>query len=478
MSGTWTERILLLGTGLLSGTTYLFGGNTDGTFVFSAGAWTQLDATFNAVACIQYNNLIYFLNEPGGAGINRTLATWDGTTFTILNPANLNTMMLIGANQYYGGSALAIYKDRLWIVQGKDANQEIASRLIFSDAGNPSTYAAATQFIDVNKGDGQKLIDLQVYADNLMLFKEHSTYAFQFTSSPADGELIKTNNVIGASFKHCMVPYENSIFVFHTGKVYEMNGNYDYLRLNSKVPFEYDSSSPATRAEDVSLSLFGDRLVVRYFNRTYVYGLRTRTWSRWVSQSLNLHNFGRLVGIPSNVSTNQLDLYYAGSSVRSNENVYILKDGYNSSDRESDGTNYDIQCTITTKIYDFANSHSFKRMTWWGADVETGQIASGYANPVIYSFVTTWGNLFNNNKLPSELSTWDAPVSTAVVPTVTGTPGTLNRVFLKFNKGLRYRQISFTLTLETIGTTADGPARIFTFTMFTKPKETVSQQIS
>lgn len=473
MSATWTERIRMLGTGIIGGVTSLFGGNADGTYRFSGGVWTQLSSTFNAVACIQYNNIIYFLNEAGGAGISRTLAQWDGTTFTILNPANLNTML-----PGFGGGSLAIYKERLFIVPGKDATAN-GSRLVFSDAGAPQTYTTTTQFIDIRPGDGQNLVDLLVYTDNIVLFKEDSTHILSYTSSPNDAEVFPVNNLYGATRRNCVVTYENAIYMYHRGKIYVMGSNYDVQRVNIRVPFVYDATTPSARAEEAFICLFGDRLIVKYYNKTYVLGLRTNSWSEWASSSTDLHNFGPLVGIPSNVVSAQADEYYAGSAILSNEKVYLIKDGFNSTDREkADGVNYTISSSVVTKNYDLASSHTYKKLNWWGTDVVSANGIVGTATPLAYGFSTTWGALYNASVKWYDAATWASALTSNLVVTTTASPGSMSRIFVKFQKGLRYRQINFKVELESSGLTSDSPCKLFSITEFTGTKETVSKVIS
>lgn len=472
MSATWTERIVLLGVAVFSSGNYIIGSNTNGTFYFNSGAWTLINAAFKSSSMVQYNDLVYLLSEPNATN---SLAQWSPSGgYTLLNPANLTTMM--GADR--GGGALTIFKERLFIVPGKikTANQ---STLIFSDAGAPQTYTTTTQFVNIHPGDGQRLIDLVVSDDNLVLLKEDSSYVMSYTSRPSDAEILNINTTIGATTKRNVVSYENSIFVYHEGWVYEMV-NYDFQRINTKVPFVYDATAPSPRAEEVFLCLFGDRLIVRYYNRIYVYGLRTKTWSRWESSNSELHNFGPLVALPSNVTQAVNDEFYAGSSILANERVYVIKNGFSSTDEENiASTPVTINSSIQTKNFDLANSFQYKKMNWWGADVVTNTPVIGTANPIVFGFTTTWGLLFNQSKTWDSLSMWSAPLTSASVSTSVSAVGSGTfRRFLKFPKALRYRQINFQLAFTNSGATTDGPVKLFSLTVFTSTKEVVSQAVN
>ncbi len=184
MSATWTERIVLLGVGIFAGTNYLIGSNANGIFYFSGGSWTAITLVYvNATSMVQYNGFIYFLLKPNAFD---HLVKWNPTAgFSAVVNGNLVTMM--GADR--GGGNLTIFKERLFIVPGVDKVNNQA-RLIFSDAGAPEAYATTTQFVDIHPGDGQKLVDLLVHDDNLMLFKEDSTFVMSYTSSPSNAVIL------------------------------------------------------------------------------------------------------------------------------------------------------------------------------------------------------------------------------------------------------------------------------------------------
>lgn len=298
---TGTERLLLLGVITLAGIEYVIGSNDGGVFYRVAGDWQLITNTFEAAAMVQYDGKAWLVpkigeSNPGGS--------WDGTTFTA------------DADIPQGGAA-AVYKERMFIVPGFLATSN-DSRIRFSDAATFGSWPA-NNFIDISRGDGQKLVDLQVFKSNLLLFKDHSTYFLAYDGTPFDAIIENINTTIGPSEPYCVVPYENSIFVYQEGRVYELL-NFDYQQINIKVPFFFDGSAPSQRSEDAFLSTIGDRLIARHFNRIYVYGLRTKAWTRWESTDSELHNFGRLVG--TKLQTN--DEYYAGSSVLADKRIYRI----------------------------------------------------------------------------------------------------------------------------------------------------------
>ncbi|MGH7791593.1 MAG: hypothetical protein ACREOB_04685, partial [Thermodesulfobacteriota bacterium] len=361
-----TDRLLIIGSAVFSGTSYLFGSNVSGTFRSTNGTtWTLLQTTTECKTAVQYRGKVWFPATPGSTsgGFN-----WDpvgGVTAVAAIPR---------------GSAAVIHKERMYLVPGPTATTN-ASRLRFSDAADLTTWGASN-FIDVSPDDGTTLNDVIVYADNLMLFKNDSIFVLAYDLQPAEAILREINSVIGVRLPHCVTQFENVVYIIHRDKVYEIV-NYDFNILNAKVPFVYDATVDpgGARTEEESVSLFGERLVVRYYNKTYVFGIRTRTWSEWkktVAGFPTWHNLGPLVRLPSALQTTSQDEYYASYTFNTVVGkLYKIVDGLTASGDEGDVSTDTITCTITTKDFDMADPVHFKKLFWWGADVVTGNAITG-----------------------------------------------------------------------------------------------------
>lgn len=468
----FTERIYLIGTATIGGVVYIFGSNKDGVFYWSSGTWTLVTNTVACSCALQYNDVVYLLPWPNNLVF--ALGKWTPSGgYADVSPANLKTMMG-GTN--YGGSKLLIYNNRLFIIPGfSKVNGE--SRLIFSDPGNPEAYTASTQFVDVNPGDGQRLMEAIVQDDNLLLFKGDSTYVFTFTSNPADAELIRINDIIGAGWIQCVVPYENAIYVFHRGKVYEVI-NYNFQCISTKVPFETDFTEPTgmTRFESVFMSRIGDRLIVRWFNRLYVYGLRTKAWSRWVSDSESLENFGPIVHY---LSASE-DYYLAGSNLDKDFHLFRIFDGYTGTITESlDSTPVTITCTLETKWFDLQDPYHFKRLNWWGVDAMTKADLHGAVSTVVALFAPSWGDVMADGTLWSGMGTWGRMDSTTLTEdTIPVTSSNILRSFFRFKKSVRFRKAGFTISTSTDGSTVTGPVRVFGVTLVGSSKQVAPNAIN
>jgi hypothetical protein len=295
----WAERIVCIGEGIFSGVHYLIGSNISGVYYYLNNAWTLITSAFQASVAVQYADKVYLIPKPNsGSG-----GKWD--------PAGgFVTVAAIPK-----GQAAVVHKERLFICPGVDSINN-TSRLVFSDPGNLDVWPGIN-FIDIGQGDGTKLIDLTIFQDNLLLFKDQSTYVLSYDIRPTDATVRKISNTIGVSKQFCVVNYENQVYVFHGGWVYEIL-NLDFNRLNSKVPFVRDETIPsAFSSENIFISIVEDRLYCRYYRKVYVYGLRTRTWSEWESNSESLQFFGPVFTIRPPTGNE----YYAGSAISSKRSV-------------------------------------------------------------------------------------------------------------------------------------------------------------
>lgn len=308
----WGERIICIGTGVFGTDYYIIGSNISGVYYYLNNTWSLITNTFQASVAVQYADKVYLVPRPGSGNGGK----WDpvgGFTAVAAIPK---------------GQAAVIHKERLFVCPGTDSTTN-TSRLSFSDPGNLDVWGASN-FIDVGQGDGTKLIDLTVFQGNLLLFKNQSTYALSYDVRPTDAVVDRVSNTIGVSKQYCVVNYENQIYVLHGGWVYEIL-NYDFNRLNTKVPFVRDETAPSPfSSENLFLSILEDRLICRFYKKVYVYGMRTRTWSEWSSNSVSLQYFGPITTIRPPTG-NQ---YYSGSCLTSSRGIFKFINVLTASDKE------------------------------------------------------------------------------------------------------------------------------------------------
>jgi hypothetical protein len=309
---TFTERIVWLCEAIFGTDHYVIGSNANGVFSFINGVVALITNTFEAGAAVQYADKIYLVPKPGSGNGGK----WDPVGG------------FVAVASIPKGQSAVIHKERLYITPGIESTTN-TSRLKFSDPGNFESWPASN-FIDVGQGDGTRLIDLTVMQDNLLLFKQNTAFLLAYDVRPDDAVLREISSTIGVNGQFNLVNYENQVYIFSQGWVYELI-NYDFNRINTKVPFIRDDTVPAAFAdESVFLSLLEDRIVCRYYRNVYVYSLRTRSWSEWESAEDSLHYFGPIVTIRP-TSGNE---YYAGSCISTNTTVIKLSDKANALDSE------------------------------------------------------------------------------------------------------------------------------------------------
>lgn len=470
--GGTNPRLFIFGSVVFSGTLYLFGTQSGKTYVSSNGGstWTELN--------------------PGGLSREcRCMEVYSNTVWMPATSASANG----GISWTVGGGAVAqaampraekciVHKNRLYTCPGENATSN-SSRLSFSQSADFTTWPG-TNFIDVQPGDGDTLNNLVVYQDSLLLFKGESTHVLAYDLDPVDAILREINPVVGSTGSLGVVQYENTVYSMHRNKVYEIT-NYNFDLLNLKIPLVFDNALPTnttTRFEPQHLSTLGERLIVRYYNRTYSFQLRTRTWGEWRktdnSSNIEWHIFGPLVRT-RDLSGSGLDSYFSSYSFDVSSGGYkIIKiiDGRSGSATEGLGSNT-FYCIATTKNYDIADPVRYKRLFWWGADVLTGQDVTGSITPITLISSVTWDSLTTQKW--SDLITWGSPTLGALAfsETITGDNIANTNKLIKFGKSLRFRKANFSIQLQTNGATTQ-PTKIFQFTAVVVIRQLVSARAS
>lgn len=442
----------LLGYYITAAHTRLIGSNSLGIWAYEAGSWSIIAGTSTVVAAamVQYDDKAHIVADITSAGAGGFID--DTLTYTVVSA-------------YKKGGAAVVHKERIFIVPGPNQTGTNSTLLQGSAPADFTTYPIS---IFINKGDGQKLIDIIVYNDNLLLFKEDSTYVLAYDSDPTSAITRKVNSTIGVATTNCVVAYENQLYVLHRNNVYEVV-NYDFAKINSKIPFFYDSTQPGPWLTPVFLTLLGDRLIVKYFARIYVFGLKAKVWTRW---DLVARYIGPAVAVPIRTTGQAIPTYIMATAVSTFNLVHGFDDIIASTHSEA------IACLIKTKNYDYGVPHRYKRIMWWGADVSTKSDVIGTIQPVIVSFSVTWDQLAAYTWDQIATNTWDQPLNLPVVVQTTVGAQSALRKFAKFMKSLRFRQINFQVEFTYDGTNITGPARFFTITSIIGTRQNVSKSLT
>lgn len=471
--GAQNERLLIFGSVVFGGILYLFASRASNTYVSSnaGSSWTLLNPGGTARECKTmevYNNTVWLPSTQASAGGGMSWTPGGGPVAVAAMPR---------------AEKCTVHKNRLYLCPGSSATVN-ESRLYFSQSADFTTWPGAN-FIDIQPGDGDTLNNIIVYQDNLLLFKGESTHVLAYDLDPVDAILREINSVVGTTNTFGVVQYENTVYCMHRNKVYEIV-NYNFGLVNLKVPPVFDNALPTgttARYEGQHLSLLGERLVVRFYNRTYVLQLRTKTWSEWSktddTSTIEWHIFGPLVRA-RDLSGSGLDSYYTGYSFDVSSGGYkVIKivDGRTSGADEGIASAHKFYCIATTKDYDMSDPVRYKRLFWWGADLLTGQTILGSITPITLVSAMTWGAL--TTEIWSVLETWDSPISGSIAyqETITGDNISNTNKSIKFGKSLRFRKANFSVRLETDGSPSQ-PTKIFQLVAIVGIKQLVSARAS
>jgi hypothetical protein len=431
-------------------------GGTTSTLAYrlDTNTWSTITATFAATAMVQYQNKAWLVADPLEADPG---GNWDPSAgFTAVAAMKK-------------GTAACIYKERMFIGEGGSGAN--SSRLSFSAPATLTTWNAS-DFVDVKAGDGQSIIDIYVYADTIIIFKNNSCYIYSYDSKPAAGQVRVISSTIGITAKDCIVEDENTLYIFYGKSVYSIV-NWNYQKLNIKVPLEYTNTRPTDLLISVNMSKVGDRMILRYYDKYYVWGLKTRIWSMWSFAT----PLSRFFPLPTVVASNLSNEYRAmgewkkGSAA--DTAMYSFIEGYDAVRTET------IPWAVTTKSYDFESPYTFKRLFWWGVDVIAQTTLTGEVFPISYGRKITWGEAKLRTWGAAKAFTWGrgADISN-VVTTVVPVAGSADRTFVKMLQAIRFRQVNFRLSGSVNGKSSTSPVRIFGITAIADTKQKVVQQIT
>lgn len=143
-----------------------------------------------------------------------------------------------------------------------------------------------------------------------------------------------------------------------------------------------------------------------------------------------------------------------------------------------------IDCFAKTKSYDYKAPANYKKMSWWGADVKTSRKVTATLRPVAIKAPPTHAMLAAYTHAQLAQGTFGNPLSFLVVSISVADgadPGNAltenGRVFLKFKKAIRFKQVIFDLAFSSFGTKGTA-VKLHTLTTFVLPKEKVVDKVN
>lgn len=361
------------------GAKYLIATNrTSATYYFTGNAWVLITDKFAATAIAQYRSKLWLVAPTGSTNPGGSWSPSGG--------------FVADSNMPKGGCAVA-YKDRIFIGSGENATSN-GARMYLSDLN--AVWPSTPNAFNVGSGDGQTIVDMALYSDSIVIFKQSSTYRYAYSSDPALGQVVPISYNIGALSRGCYAAYQNQLYVLFDNKVYEFS-SFNYNELNLKVPLKALNPS-ASLTENASISVWSDRVIVQYYDQTYAYSLKTNSWSVWEANAVTF--MGRFWPIPGQQTSRPIAYTYSTSRTGF-LGLYQIIDEVGSA-KET------MQCKFVSKNYDYLDSAKFKRLITWGVDAISKVKIKGTVTPVTYGGQVTWDQLKQGSNAPTP---WSAPPS-------------------------------------------------------------------
>jgi hypothetical protein len=454
-----TGNVNFLGNFFTSaGVSYLIASDgLSSTYYFNGTAWVLITNTMAAAGFAQFDSKAWLTAPVGSTNPGGYWEPVGGFTADANMPK---------------GECIVAYKERLFIAEGRNSSNQGTRLYVSFTPADPAIWVSSPDFVEVGFGDGQNIVQLAVYFNTIIIFRTESIFAYQYVNDPGASAPSLIVPKVGLNSKDSLVQFENYIYFMYDNKAYEFV-NSRANQINVKVPFF--STTTAGIYLPYSVSEFNQRIVFTYFDQMFVYNLRTRSWTTWKSQT-----YGSLAQLftRSNTQDKNIVLGHKNTIVPAGGSrvapLLQITDEY-ASVTES------MECLIQTKNFNYQASSIFKRLFWWGLDATFKGTVEGTAVPITQSFTVAWQTLFDNETWNSMLQfTWGSPQdgSPPITTTVTESAVTFRRIFVKFLKSLRFRQIFYRVKFTTNGSASEAPVRLFSLTTYVNPKQTVTREIS
>jgi len=421
----------------------------------SSGIAEAITATVPIVCCIQYNNKLWLIPQPGSAS--------NGGFFDATSP----TITYTAVAAIPQGECVVLYKERLFVGSGINSTTNTA-RVRFCAIGDPLTWSGSDNF-DVSPGDGQKLVDMVAVGNDILILKEHSTYRFTYSKLPSAADLSIVDGVIGVPAINCAVVYNsNVVYVLHDNAVYELV-NSVYKRISAAISMTQVLDATLNSYDTYGLTLFRDRLFVRYFTNLYVYALRVQRWSKWVTA----RKFSKITVIAT--AGLGLDTAYMHSATTADPNkIFLFRDDRVTGVGSTETYNWSVQTKITH--FDIPSqfkviSHGHVEMATSGTLTTTIRIPNSQNNP-------TW-DYEAAHFVWSDPGNWDDYDLTAYTAVVAPAAGEYNVKDIKsIKQKFRFRTVYIVLSGDAVASTngADSSVKIIGVVVFLREAQLTAKE--
>lgn len=424
------KEMHILGQFVGSGDTlYILASDGDSaTYVMQGamGLWTLVTDTFAAAGMAQFNGQAHLVSptyaaNPGG--------TWTPTGGFVADPAMPRGTTILG------------WKGRLWVAGDTDHPSRVTNSNVFNQ---PSLWVLdANNYIEFGAGDGQKVVSIVLYYGVLLVFRDHSVFSFSFQADPAAGVVSTVLGAVGLDSADAIVVYENYLYFLYNSALYQFVNN-RAQQINVKVPFVQGTPGVGrVWGTRVAVDIFDQRVVCQFYGNTYVYSLRTQTWTQWSSTQWGA--LGHIQELRGSYADGPLAILHRADTDPASTSTETLwmHSGLDSAWRES------MPHQITTKSYDYKIPTQYKRLFWWGVNLDTVAQVSG---------------------------TVTAEIGGSITGSVTVKDTDSGKSLLRYSSsGIRFRRVHFTVSFTTDGS---RQSHLLSLITFVSPKEQISKALA
>jgi hypothetical protein len=371
------------------------------------------------------------------------------------------------------GGDIVEFKSRLWIVRGKEATSE-GTRLFFSNVlGVVPFWPVAPNFIEVGLGDGENIVAISVYFNMLLLWRTNSIFRYTFTTDPANGDVAIIVPGIGLESRESLVNFESYFYFLYEGRAYEFINN-RARQINELVEFAPGAVSGIY--EPFSVSIVGQRVVYQWYSTSYIYHLRTKTWTTWTTSVYGA--FGKWLprplvdGVEEAVCFSSVGVVGGGSREAT---LLSLQEAFTERAEE-------MTSVMVTKNYDYESATLIKRLFFWAVSAAWNGTLLATQSAINFTTRPTWGQLRVDHTWGSLLasSTWGSLSSDRRDHTTTresAASGPLRKE-AKVGRRSKFKRINFRVAVDNDGSMTTAPVRLFYLTTYVRAGQVISKGVS
>lgn len=436
---------------------FLIASDGYGATYYYDGTWNLITNTIAAAAMVEYDNKAWLVAPAGSTNPG---GYWTGPLGSFTAVSDMPK-----------GSTAVVYKERIFI----SGNTTNPSFLYYSNPlGFSPFWPTSPNYAIIGTGDGQSIKKIVNYYSSILIFRSSSIYSFSYLSDPAGLVVSLVVPNVGLTNNKTLVEYENYLYFMYDDMAFEFVNN-RASQINIKTPLIAGTRAGIDETQARAVSLFNRRIIFSYFDKLYVYSLRTKTWTMWTSDTYT--SIGQILSV---VSNDQYESAFCFSSKLVATGAGRVGKTLQITDTFTAGESETFNCVIQTKNFNYQSSATYKRLFWWGTDASFKGMVVGTATPITFSQAVTWSALASSTWDSIAAYAWSQPgtPSIAVSTSQSTTGASTIRKFVKFLKGLRFRQINFRVSFTSDGTPDTSPVRLFSLMTYVRSHAHVSKSVS